>query len=56
MFKIFENINNLVIRFFNFISFKRNSENTIDNNNDLEKCNLVYSDSFLSDNPMVFTE
>jgi|688.fasta_scaffold609759_2 hypothetical protein len=53
---IFKNINNLVTRFFNFISFKTTSENNIDNYNDLEKCNLVYSDSSLYNNPTTFTE
>jgi hypothetical protein len=51
---IFKNINNLVVRFLNFISFKTNSENKLDN--DLEKCNLVYFDSSLYSDQTIFTE
>jgi hypothetical protein len=54
MFKIFENLNNLVRRFLNFISFKKNIENNLDN--DLENCNLVHTDSSLCNNPIVFSE
>ncbi len=54
MFNIFKNINNLVIRFFNFISSKTNSENNFDN--DLEKCDLVHFDLPLYSDKTIFTE